>query len=160
MKLSSELIFCLSRVSWFNHCGRPIQSGVLNKFRQLTSWRQADLECTSTRWRDITENAQGELTVYLSTNYPEKYQGIWNRLLREAKPAVEQYAAARALEIAAENRVSKEFVDAVRWDVLCGIMEMSYKSCNPPVFFAQLLDVYKLGHFPCGIDEDGAVVLY
>jgi hypothetical protein len=159
MNISPEAIDELNGIPWFSNCGKP-NANLSSQHRQLSSWEEVRLACESPEWIEVTEEAQGALTEYLSEKYPADYQGVWNKLVRDARVQVDSTAGAKAAEVAIEQGLGNGFVDAVKWDVLNGIMEVTYKSKNPPVFFENLLNVYRLGHYPCGLDADGRLVFF
>ena len=128
--------------------------------RQLNNWSEVRAAMADINWINATEEAQGQLTEYLSRKYPSDYQGVWNKLVREVRSKVDSTVAAKAEAVAAEHDLGQAFGDAVKWDVLNAVMEISYKSKNPPHFFDKLLEVYRAGHYPCGMEINGTIVIY
>ena len=156
MKLDQQLLADLSRIPWFDKCG-SLSGSFAFPVRQLSDWWEVK-SAFSDDWINQTDEAQGQLTEYLSSRHARFYQGIWSKLVKEARPCVEATAGVRALAVSSVNGLGKPFVDSVKWDVLNAVMEISYKTQNPPVFFSRLFDVYRAGHFPCGMDKDGTIL--
>ena len=160
MKVDSAAVDELVNIPWFENCGRVTPAGFAAPVRQLANWREVRAAAADSRWTHSEEEAQGQLTSYLHDRHRSDYVGVWNKTVREVRPQVEATAGARATVLAAEYDLGQPFVDAVKWDVLHGVMEAIYRSKNPPRFFDRLMDVYRAGHYPCGLDDDGAIVIY
>jgi hypothetical protein len=156
MTIDPQLLASLSFIPWFEQCGGSVGRPFTFRVRQLSDWSEVRA-ALSGDWGNQTEEAQGRLTEYLSDRFPQLYQGVWNRLVREVRPQVESTVGIRAKALSLVNGLGQPFVDAATWDVLAGVMEMSYRAQNPPVFFSRLFDVYRAGHFPCGMEEDGTM---
>lgn len=74
MKLDPFLVDELYKIEWFKNCGKPINFTFPSK--QLESWEGVNLACSDPRWIEVTEEAQGQLTEYLSSRCPQSYQGV------------------------------------------------------------------------------------
>jgi hypothetical protein len=148
----------ISQIGWLNNCGnKPPRLSF--SARQVGNWA-AVKKAFSDGWLERTEDAQGYLTEYLSVRHPASYQGVWNKLVREARQTVEMAVNARATQVGLESGLGDELKNAIKWDVLNAVMEVSYRSLNPPDFFARLLEIYRNGHLPCGMGDDGAILFY
>lgn len=159
IKIDTVTISELVSIPWFKNCGQT-PTGLSMSVRQLNNWIEVRAAAADLNWINATEEAQGQLTEYLSCKYPNDYQGIWNRLVREVRSNVDSTVVAKADAVAAEYNLGQAFVDAVKWDVLNAVMEISYKSKHPPCFFDKLLEIYRAGHYPCGLEDDGTIVIY
>lgn len=155
--LDKDLINELGQFPWFENCGKPISETSFS-YRQLENWEEVKDACAAANWLDATEEAQGELTEFLSSRHPSDYQGVWNRLAKEARGHVNTIVLPRAESVEASHNLGQSFIDAVKWEVLHGIMEISYSSKNPPGFFEKLMHVYRLGHYPCGLEDETLIV--
>ena len=158
MKISLKVINELKSVKWFSKCESPLEANI-GQISQMNSWKEAEASCGDSSWINKTEDAQGQLTEYLSSKHPRDYQGVWNKLVQEATKHMNETVVPVIENFALEKGLGNDFVEAVKWDVLHAIMEESYASKNPPNFFRDLLEIYKSGHFPCGIDESGGVIV-
>jgi len=158
MKLNETLLTELNTIPWLERCGLEPTS-LPFKVKQVSSWREA-LELCGNEWGDETEEALEMLSEFMSSKHASAYQGVWNKRVRESRPSIEATAGAKAAEVAKKNGLSEKLVDLVKWDVLGAVMESSYASFSPPVFFTKLIEVYKTGHFPCGRDDDGCLLIY
>lgn len=159
IELDSSLIAELAAFPWFKNCGRP-PDGVSFATRPLNGWNEVRRAAADPAWTDSVEEAQGQLTSYLSDRWPEDHQARWNVLVREARPSVAATAGAAAQALAERHDLGQPFIDTVDWDVLHGVMETTYSSRNPPMFFRRLMVAYRAGHVPCGLDDDGTVAVY
>jgi hypothetical protein len=156
MKLDQNIVSELSAIAWLSKCGQiapPFSFSVT----QVTNWKEARKSCKS-GWLDATERAQGDLSEYLALKHPEAYQKYWNQFADECRPLVRATAGASVSSFAEESNLKLE--DIVNWDILCAVMESSFASLKPPVFFSRLFEVYRAGHFPCGQKSDGSMVVF
>ena len=160
MQISSDLIGELKNLRWFSDCGAPLRAGVAMPVHQLEDWEAVATSCESAEWIEMTETAQGNLTEHLANHHPDKYHGIWNAIVRKIRPEVEATAGIEAEKIASLHHLPKGFVDAIKWDVLHAVMETVYAETLPPVFFRNLMEIYRLGHCPCGVDSESQAVLF
>lgn len=158
MKLDPVIMSELSQIGWLNSCGNE-PPHLPFPARQVADWA-AVKKAFGNGWLERTQEAQGNLTEYLSVRHPASYQGIWNKLVREARPTVEMAVGTRATVVGLESSLGDELRHAINWDVLNAVMEVSYRSFNPPSFFGRLLEIYRKGHLPCGIGDDGAILFY
>jgi hypothetical protein len=61
------------------------------------------------------------------------------------------------------NKLPKEFVESVKWDLRAACMELEYADLVPPRYFAERARWYLAGHFPCGWEGDfpeGCLIVY
>ncbi|MNJ71550.1 hypothetical protein D3C77_681030 [compost metagenome] len=49
-----------------------------------------------------------------------------------------------------KHEVTLDILNTVKWDILIGIMEYTYRIEREPKFYMNLLQVYESGNFPCG----------
>jgi len=139
----------LSSIAWLTKCGQPLSEYSLSCIA-VQDWKEASRRCSDINWENICENARGSITEYLSNNFPDKYQGVWNKTVREIKPKVESAIVEKLMAVQNEKGVDSVIIDCVKWDVLHAVMTSLYLSCEPPLFYLHLFEVYQSGHFPCG----------
>lgn len=149
MQLDLSIFETMKTVPWFSRCGTPSEN-IGFDVEWLSEWSQAQESLESPEWKMIETDALGNLTAFLATKHASKYQGIWNRLVREATPKIEALFIPAAVAYQQERQLRKTFLNYVRWDCLGIIMESTYKPCRPPVFYTKFLSIYQSGHFPCG----------
>lgn len=140
----------LNRFLWFSRCGIKEDINIDLPYRMLNSWQEASAAFLDPTWEETTAEAQGKLTEHLSSSYPNRYQGQWNRIAKEVRVMIDNIVMPVAKEIKERNKLSQVFLDCVQWDTLHGVMELIYADHAPHSFFRTLMDVYKQGHFPCG----------
>ena len=143
----------LKDVAWLSNCGGPLPSFELPAIR-AASWREADVSCSSKEWQRTTEEAAGDVTSHLTLKHPSRYQGVWNKLVRELRPKIEAAIVPTLLEVQAQEKFSDQVVACIKYDVLLAVMTSHYADCKPPIFFLKLFEVYRSGHFPCGWEGD------
>lgn len=163
MMLDNGFIKDLILIPWFVNCGKPHKTNMSFEVESLNSWKEAEKHFSAPEWKYVTGEAQGNLTSYLSQKYPNKYQGDWNKLVKEAKPKVEQIVVPHINSLISKENINPVFGDCVKWDILHAIMELTYVKCNPPLFFLNLFEIYKFGNLPCGWNgkwPDGKLLVF
>ena len=158
MNLDYKLIKELENFPWFQNCGNEIKGNLDFSVSKINNWDEFKIAFNDADWINLTEDANGNLTEYLSYKCPNEYQGVWNKMIKEARLSVASFLEPKAIAFSESNNLGNAFVDGVKWEVLNGIMEHSYLAKNPPLFFRKLLEIYKLGHCPCGFKSQAYVV--
>jgi hypothetical protein len=152
ISLPQKLIAKLKTIEWFSNVDRD-DADVERSFpipaRRVSSIAEARESLVSPEWEEVTAAAAGRLTNWLHDHCKAEYQR-WNELVRDAKVVLEANVLPSARAFAATSGIGEVLFDCVAWDVLHGIMELTYAQCRPPTFFAHLLSVYEAGHLPCG----------
>ena len=147
--MQSIVLEKLNQVDWLSQCGQPQPSYAVPCIA-VKSWNDASRLCSDAAWESISEKASGELTEYLSSRFPIRYQGVWNKTVRELRPKIENAIMPKLMAIQREKGFAEGVINCIRWDVLYAVMTGVYLDCNPPEFYLQLFDIYESGHFPCG----------
>jgi hypothetical protein len=152
ISLPHELLEKLGTIEWFSRVDRD-DAGVERSFgipaRRAPSAAEARESLASPEWEGVTADAAGRLTSWLHDRCMEEFRR-WNQLVEEAKGVMEVGVLPGARAFAVTSNIGDLLVDCVAWDVLHGIMELTYAQCGPPTFFDHLLHVYEAGHLPCG----------
>ena len=149
MDLDNEIFQRLQAIVWFSQCGRPVESDYGLPVRTVSDWSSAVKYFCSPHWEDTTLQAGNALTMHLSDKAPDAYQE-WNELTVRARDRIKKEVMPLVDAYREQQNLPPVFCDCVRWDLLSAVMEASYKSWRPPIFFGKLLKVYEAGHFPCG----------
>lgn len=148
----------LDEILWFENCGKS-DIGLNFSIRRLSDWNSVE-EMDFTK-EEMTLEARNDLSIYISKLRPDCFNAVWNELAQDARSlVVNSDAVVKAQEQVIHNELQIDLVSSVRWDLVGWIMEFAYKEKRPPVFFGKLMEVYKAGHYPCGMDEDGTIVIY
>ncbi|MEQ1533867.1 MAG: hypothetical protein HOO97_06095 [Sideroxydans sp.] len=140
----------LRTIDWLSKCGQPIVRSYAFPHIAVTSWSDANRLCSEQSWETVTEEAGGNLTAYLSSRFPAKYQGVWNKVVRELKPRIDEIVLPKLKERQQEANFDDRVIDCIKWDVLNALMTAHYAECKPPSFYRDIFVVYEDGHFPCG----------
>ena len=126
-------------------------------FMILSSWDEALASLSSNSWGNITQNAQGDLTEWLSSNATSRYQGVWNKRVKELRPIVNSLVEKRLLPNI-PCAVSSAIVETLRWDLLLAAMDADYEDLKRrPSLPSQIRDCYEAGHIPCGYEQSKLV---
>jgi hypothetical protein len=149
MQLDQEIFDKLKSVLWFSKCGEPPDQSLPFEVEWVDNWPSAIERFTDPEWENTTLEARNALTMHLAKKHSTAYQH-WNRLVREAKPKLEEVVFVKVREFQQARGLSQTFFNCVQWDVIAIVMEASYKMCRPPMFFDKLLTVYNHSRFPCG----------
>ncbi|TCS37742.1 hypothetical protein EDC30_10334 [Paucimonas lemoignei] len=140
----------LKTIDWLSKCGQSIGRNYPLPYVAVSSWEEANRLCTEPSWEAVTEEARSELTEYLSMRFPTKYQGVWNKVVRELRPYIDEIVVPKLKARQQEVNFGDGVIDCIKWDVLHALMTAHYAVCSPPSFYRDLWVVYEDGHFPCG----------
>jgi hypothetical protein len=137
-------------IRWFSAVGEQLPAFNLPAIA-VASTVAALEHCSDPAWEQVTLEARNQLTESLCKRYRDRY-AEWNNVADAAQSRVVTPLVNQVWKPFAERyELGKVFVDCVSWDVMAAIMEHEYRDCSGrPVFFLDLLDVYRAGHFPCG----------
>ena len=139
----------LSQIDWLARCGQSLPKYAIHCI-PVVSWSDASRLCLDGSWEKAGDDARSALTEYLTTRYPAKYQGVWNKKVRELRPKIESAIVPKLKAAQQMHGFGDGVIDCIKWDVLHALMTSSYLDCDPPMFYLQLFEVYESGHFPCG----------
>lgn len=138
----------IAEINYLSSVGEPSDDFVL-----VPSWDDAVGSLTSDVWGDITQNAHGDLTGWLTSNAPSRYQGVWNKRVRELRPIVEKIVEESLLTRIPAND-GGDLRDALTWDLLLIAMDAEYHDLKRrPRLPSMMRDCYVSGHLPCGFDN-------
>jgi hypothetical protein len=149
MQVDTEILKKLQSIAWFSQCGRPPDGDLTADIKWIHDWSTATKCFSNPHWEHTTFEARNALTAYLHSKHPNAYSE-WNKVTREAKARLEETVFPIVLRFQKEHQLDQTFVNCVKWDILAAVMEASYRSCRPSVFFGNLLMIYEHGRFPCG----------
>lgn len=102
----------------------------------------------------VAVESRNVLTEQLSQLAPRRYQR-WNELVEPINDVLWPMIRRKTQELIREHRLPKKlFQQAVFWDLSNAGMELEYADVVPPKYFAERVEWYLAGHFPCGWDGD------
>lgn len=157
--MSNKMIRDLDSIDWFGNVGNAIESD-LGDIVSVSSWHDATERC-GPEWEDVVTKARNDLTMYLNRTCKAEFQD-WNNVIGSiTKELQEPWQQIR--EKVMQLNLPTVVADCAEWDTMHALAEEHFRQCNPPVFFAKLLKVYELGHFPCGWNgtwPDGNLVIF
>ncbi|MDO7907607.1 hypothetical protein Q5741_14450 [Paenibacillus sp. JX-17] len=163
MKLNKDALERVRQIPWLACCGEPMEGQALSGIQQVQSRDEARRWYESAAWEEVTLEARNTLTSFLHKRYVSQYNE-WNTLAKEVKAFMDQEVESKIRQASETYQLGPVWLDGVRWDVLNVIMELSYASLrHTPVFFARLLEVYEMGHLPCGWQgewPEGKLIVY
>jgi hypothetical protein len=131
----------LDTIAWFKNVGKPIHS---QEVKQLFSWDDAWSHLQNENWINASFH-----------NHIDSMNPIWDIAYDKALQAVSKSIYCRELE----EGIS--VADAVAYDVAAATVEIATSSSD--TFFTNLMEWYRLGHWPCGWDEhypEGKLIVY
>ena len=149
MEIDRQIVGNLETINWFSNCAIMPDTDFGFVVEWIPDWSIAVKQLATHNWEDTTLQARNALTMHLSKKYQNEYQH-WNKLTKQARDHIVKNIMPTVTEFQQELKLPSVFCDRVRWDLLATVMEASYKSCAPPVFFANLFKVYSVGRYPCG----------
>lgn len=142
---TKSLLDELERAEWFYAVGLQTDKDVIG----VSSWDEAVNFCSTSAWANFKQDHANRLTVYLSRTARERYQE-WNDIVRKIKARTEPLVESKLDPLVLEFGLARAVDDDVRWDVLHACMELEYADLRPPAFYAELMEWYLKGRFPCG----------
>ena len=130
-----------------------------DSFVTVSSEDEALKGLLSSEWQEYTEEAQGNLTEWLTLNHPKRYQGVWNAKIREVRPTIESLINNRLLP--QFSATSTPLRDCLRWDLLFCEMDCYYSDLNKrPLPGQRIRYIYEAGFLPCGLSSTGEILAY
>jgi hypothetical protein len=130
----------LDIIPWFKNIGEPLY---IQEVKQLFSWNDA--------W----EHLQNESWINASFhNHVDSMNPIWDLAYDQALGILSKSINSHELE----ERIS--IADAVAYDIAAAAVELATDS---PDFFTNLIEWYRLGHWPCGWEGEypkGRLIVY
>lgn len=147
MKLRASLLKEIEKIRWFSNVGLEIEFN--SKLHQVKSWRECESYFVSDDWEEVTLEARNNLTQFLRDGNSRAFSE-WNALIEEGQDFLKNAVipVIGGLDLPVDEKAI--LMSCVRWDLLSCLMEDAYSEFKPPVFFANILEIYKSGHFPCG----------
>ncbi len=148
MELESKIFERLRAIDWFANCTQPSKKEFGFTVVWVPDWQAATKCLSDPEWDNTILEAGNILTSHLAKKYSREFQE-WNKLVREAKlKLIDLFKVAEVFQ--QKNNLNKSFLDSFKWNILSIVMEETYKSCRPPICFANMLEVYASGHCVCG----------
>ncbi len=131
----------LDTIPWFNNVGHPLHT---HEVKQLFSWNDAWLHLQNENWINASFH-----------NHVDSMNPIWDNAYDKALQAVSKSIYCQEIE----EGIS--VADTVAYDVAAAAVEIATGSSD--IFFTNLMEWYRLGHWPCGWDEqypEGKLIIY
>jgi hypothetical protein len=149
---TNELLLRLEKADWFCNAGRPVETSP--EVVRVSTWAEAFEVCAMQASDDARLEAQNELTVQLSARHSAVYK-LWNTKVAELKPLVSKLMDKKlvvpAVRARVPNEAGKNFLDALRWELLGMCMAHEYEDVVSITKYRELFEYWFLaGHFPCG----------
>lgn len=149
---TNELLLRLEMTDWFNKAGQPLEASP--DVVRVSTWVEALEVCAAQASDDARLEAQNELTVQLAALHGGIYR-LWNDKVAELKPMVSKLMDKKlsqpAVRVRIPNAAGKNFLDALRWELLGVCMAHEYEDVVSITKYRELFKYWFLaGHFPCG----------
>ena len=117
----------LYEVDWFSNVGvADVEDTVV-----LSSWKEAAASCASDRWNRVLEETANRLRVNILKVSKAEYRK-WNDLVDMIKPLSNALVYEKINKIVERDRIPKEVIDVVMWDILHLGMECEYSNIVQP----------------------------
>ena len=115
--------------------------------RSQDEWMVLASKMNENSWDDFTLERKGDLTEWLTIEHPNRYHGVWNGYVKEAKKAVDEWIAENLQSVSDEPALS-----FIKWDVMNVLMEEHYSDLNKaPLFYTKhVIPKWKEGRIPYG----------
>lgn len=110
-------------------------------------WSEIAGQMAAHGWDDFTLARQGDLTGWLTVKHPQRYQTVWNNLVKEIRPQVDGWIDLNLASVL--DDVARSYV---RWDLLHAALETRYVDLkNAPLFYSEhVVPAWQAGRIPYG----------
>jgi hypothetical protein len=151
MTFTPPFIDTLFSTRWLSACGTALVEPSPFALVQVSSWNEAEASCSTIDWENTTLEARNDLGTFLQLKNMNRFSE-WNEITKKAKAEIVFPLTEKVWSpYLAREGLGKEVLDCIQWDVLAACMEDAYRDfVGLPHFFADLLAIYRAGHFPCG----------
>ena len=129
----------LAVIDWFGHCS--IESEL--------SRQSAIDSISSPEWEDFTLERRNDITEHLATAHRNR-EDEWNKVAKGVAAYTDSKIFPRMIDAAQKRGFPESVIRQVQWDLRSYIQEEIYASWRVPRFFNRLVEVYRIGHLPCG----------
>lgn len=138
-------------IEWFDECEEDWTGELLIPSAGIPTLVEAGDLHDDPAWERVTHAAAQRLKNYIAFNCTREYQN-WRSLSEAIQERLTRPLAEEVWRPFAEwYGFDNIFVRGVQWNVLHAALEHEYRECpGRPEFFTHLLEVYRVGHFPCG----------
>jgi hypothetical protein len=148
----------LDESAWFSQVGRRDSDYPI----VLGSWEEAIESCQSGEWDGLCLEAANQYRMRILERSRERFEA-WNTVIVELKRHTVPLVERKTREAVKDERLIKQFIGNVQWDILHLCAEAEYADVFPAGFYASQAYWYVKGHFPCGwqgVFPEGRLIIY
>ncbi|MCD8213837.1 MAG: hypothetical protein LUC34_07325 [Campylobacter sp.] len=152
MKISKEIKERILAVSWLSRVEISLEIAGTS---QENDADKVNASLCSVEWEIFTLDASNRISEYLQAKNFLKELSEWNEIAALGREFIDGCVAPKIPEIAGFDRGA--LVTDISFNVLNFIIENHYakaKILKGALFFKRLFEIYELGKFPCGYDEN------
>jgi len=153
-KFDRSTLLALTDIPWFTNIETDEADASCPSGRALArvdGVAAASRMARSLDWENIGYASQRQLRAWLWDHHPDEITS-WNKIADKVRPRI--VAIADPVAAALEARVPElhGLQGRLRWHLIHTVIEASYAHRRPPRFYADLHEIYRQGHLPCGWD--------
>ena len=146
--------------NWFKNCGETIVDPLPLSvpYRQIHSWDEAKHFLLADAWEIINEDEPNRLSQFLNDHHKRHFSDRWNLLAGAGTEFIEKELHKNILMSLLRFTSMSTNMGAAIWNDIRRTLRMAYieqgfmdlDPAPPSPFFTPLLEVFALGHYPCG----------
>ncbi|MET1176125.1 hypothetical protein MHI12_25200 [Paenibacillus sp. FSL H8-0280] len=151
IKVSQELLNEIVSIQWLSNCGKPIEIDLVCSVEQVDGWEKAEEYDEKDEWEDVISNSRNQLSEFIMRKLGYSVREFNSTVIAVRESPEYKTAIANLIDVIEDRQVKEEFGGTLSWLLLNAGIERTFaefKGC--PQFFSELLEVFKLGHCPCG----------
>ena len=144
-----KIIEDIRGINYFHNINKLIENKTTKyNIREVKSFEEFKGCIDSVEWENITLEATNNLNDFLSDKRVKQYDH-YNEIVEEFKSRLDFIDA---LSQDFENKFLFNIRSSLEWDILHYCLERVYLNNNNhvPLFFNELMNIYKNGNIPCG----------
>ncbi|PHR93461.1 MAG: hypothetical protein COA78_32865 [Blastopirellula sp.] len=137
----------IQNLDWFSDVSNDLPSKY-SDFQPVIDWDNAIALSESLVWENIGIEEGNNITLHLNSVCKDEFQK-WNQVVNNAKEELE-ISWQRLSNYVEDNNLPQVIVDCAKWDTINAVAVEYYSVWKPSRYYIDLLEIYQLGHFPCG----------
>jgi hypothetical protein len=155
---TAELLRSLEDIEWFANAGVHEDVAGLEGVIWVDSLDEAVSHATSSPWqfqRMDAKNLMSRQVMGAGTEHFREY----SRVQQEIHGRASELVSRKAARVIAEHGLGDDFKRSVTWDILVGALECELSDWVDPGLAGVILEIYRLGYLPCGMDQDSGELM-
>jgi hypothetical protein len=149
LKLNPEIINEFLSISYLTEMGNPVSAVADSKCMFVSSIKEAIKLIDGTKWENVRCERNGDVSSFLCLKHRDEYR-LWNSVAEAAKIGIVPGVVEKIERLPIEPDFIEPLITNIKYDVVGLAIIAFYREYISLNFHAQLLQIYKSGHLPCG----------